>query len=422
MKTQMITVVLVLFIVNAVIAATEYEWVGPDEGLWSNPNNWSPAGTPGTNPTDTIIISGEDLTIIFDTSCSVQSVAFSGNIFLKGELDSIGEPAYVLEGNITNSEKLYIRSIKLGGQLTNNSGAALKLSTITGSININNMGTLNWYMISTLDELSSISNSGMMDIRNPGVLASYGSMVNAGTLSLVNTTLNFYDDATFTNTGIVSGSGYLVVATALSNSGTIKSMLDDLVVVGVGEFINDGRIFNEPGTHLTLSVQGPYTVRNRGQIEAFSGGGVSMFCYPLINEENGYIGFYGGFLRASMQANEFSTLTGRGELIGSLNVSMGAEVELYQSFTITSSLTVQPSAQITLEDAQVLVEGVIQNDGVINLRSSRLIPRGGLQGSGQINWDTSDYNTLTDYNLDGTVNLEDLLTFSQSWLWVSPAQ
>ncbi len=422
MKNQSIGILLVILSANVVMAATSYIWIGPNEGLWSDTNNWYPSGTPGGDPTDTIVISGNPLTVFFDTSCTVESVTFNGDIILKGQLAATGRAGYTLEGNLTNNSKLDISSIKLVGGLINSSQCTLMLREITASFDLDNQGTLKWYLISTLDEFSSINNSGTMNILNPGVVVSYGSMVNTGTIYLVDTTLNFYSGASFTNEGTVYGSGYLFSGTPITNYGSIYSRFADLLVVSPGEFINEGNIFNDPGTHLAIGVQGPFPLRNRALIKASSGGGVSILCTSLINEENGFIDFKGGFLRASVQAEASSTVEGRGELIGTLTAKANSQIYLYKTFTVVSDFVVNSGAAVTVEDAEVLVEGNITNDGVIHLRSSRLIPRGGLFGSGQISWEMSDYNTMTDYNFDGTVDIEDLMTFSQSWLWVSPIQ
>lgn len=423
MKTQVMVVFFTAVCINVGLSASNYHWIGPDSGTWSDPDNWSPPGYPGMDIFDTVEFATDPstpLSVIVDISRSVQSITCTGNIILKGLLSETGESACTLESMIINTAALDIRAVELVGGIINMSGAVLKLREITGSIQLENEGALTWYMTNILDDPSFINNYGLMTVRNPSVLVSYGSMMNTGTVNIENSNLAFYDDATFLNEGTVYGSGYLVSETALSNSGTINSRLDDLVVAGPGEFINEGQLYNEPGTHLAVSVMGPYPVRNFGEIEAYSGGGVSIYCYPLINEDTGYIHLAGGFLRAGIQTEPWSFFEGRGELIGSIDIAPNAVADFYQTLTITCGLTIQASAEITFQDAAVLVEGAIQNEGTIHLKSSRLIPRGGISGGGQVSWEISDYNSMTDFNFDGIVNMEDLAAFSQTWLWESP--
>jgi hypothetical protein len=261
-----------------------------------------------------------------------------------------------------------------------------------------------------------------MLVIDPGVLDSYGSMINTGTVSISFSNLAFEADATLINEGTIYGAGNLMMLdTPLSNSGTIKSMFGDLVVISTGETINDGTLYNEPGTLLFMTTQAVTPLINRGQIRTLSGGGVSLYPSHVTNESGGLIDFKGGFLRAwDIEVKPYSTIQGRGELIGSLYIDPNATADFYRELTITNSLEIDPLAELTIEDGEMLVEGNISNNGTIRLKSSRLIPRGGLSGGGQIIWDISDYNTMTDYNFDGVVNMEDLATFAQTWLWQSP--
>jgi hypothetical protein len=425
MKTQIMVVLFAVSCINAGIAATAYVWSGPDGGLWSQPGNWSPYGAPGTDPADTVQIAADpsiSTTIIADVSCTVQSITSSGKIVIRGTLDSTGSPENTLDGLLTNSGFLDIWNMKIKGQMVNQAGAVMKLREIRGSVQIENYGELRWYFVNVLDEASFITNYSKMLVIDPGVLDSYGSMINTGTVSISFSNLAFEADATLINEGTIYGAGNLMMLdTPLSNSGTIKSMFGDLVVISTGETINDGTLYNEPGTLLFMTTQAVTPLINRGQIRTLSGGGVSLYPSHVSNESGGLIELKGGFLRAlSIEAKPYSTIQGRGELISSLYIDQDATANFYRELTITNYLGIEPSAELTIEDGEMLVEGNISNEGTIRLKSSRLIPRGGLSGGGQIIWDISDYNTMTDYNFDGVVNMEDLATFAQTWLWQSP--
>lgn len=421
MKTRSV-VTWILVCAGLCPAATNYTWVGPDGGFWSNQQNWSPAGSPGLDPDDTVALMAETYqtrTIIVDVSCRVASIFAGGQFVLKGALDSAGDPSYSLESVLSNAFELDIRSLVLKGQVINSGGAVLKLRDLMGSFYLYNQGQVRWYDVNVLDSSSGIVNTGLMSGMDPGALICRGLMVNQGTLTLNSTNVVFENGATLTNEGTISGAGFLQAV--LLNTGIVKSIMGDLTISNLGPLANEGRFFNEPGTHLVFTLFGAEFI-NRGQIQAFSGGGVSVFSSSLINEEPGLVQLSGGFLRApsGLILKPFSSLQGRGELIGPLKIQENASADLYRTVTITRDVTIDPSAELIVADADVLVEGMILNNGILRLKSSRLIPRGGLSGDGQIVWEPSDCNVLTDFNLDGVVNFEDLATFSRTWLWRSP--
>lgn len=425
MKTQIAVLLLSALVLNTAPAATNYIWIGPDKGLWSLPDNWSPNGAPGTDPADTIQINADPhtaSTIIADVSCTVQSVTTTGKVIFRGTLDATGNPENTLHAIVANSTFLDIWDMNLKGQLNNQTGAQMRLRQIRGSLDIVNHGELRWYLINTLEGDSYIANHGMMRLVDPAVLYSYGPMLNTGNISISFATMAFDAGATLTNEGSIYGAGSLfLIDTSLENSGAINSMFGDLLVTSTGDTVNYGWIANQPGTLLFMTTQTNTTVFNYGTIAAMTGGGVNLFPADVANEPGGIIRMQGGFLSARyVEIKAYSAIQGRGELIGFLSIEQDTTADFYSDFAVTRSLYIEPLAKVTVEDGRLLVEGDIDNEGSIRLKSSRLIPRDGIYGDGQILWDISDYNTLTDYNLDGKVNMEDLAVFAQTWLWQSP--
>lgn len=426
MKSQFLIVVFSLFYTTPCVAATIYVWVGPNEGLLSEPSNWNPTGVPGSDPADGVQITADPniaTTITADISCTVQFFDTSGKVVIRGTLDATGRPENTLNTILTNRDSLDIWYMKIEGQIINQAGALMKLrETRNVSLQIDNYGELRWYLINTLDAASFITNYSKMLVIDPGVLDSYGSMMNTGTVSITFSNLAFEAGASLVNEGTIYGAGDLMIMDAsLTNSGTIKSMFGDFLVVCTGPTTNNGTVYNEPGTYLFMTTQQVNPFINNGQIRTYSGGGVSLYPSRLSNESSGLIDLHGGFLRAlSIDVKPYSTIQGRGELISPLTIEQDAAAEFYRELTITGYLDISAGAELTMEDGELLTESDISNEGTIRLKSSRLIPRGELSGSGQVIWDISAYNTLTDYNFDGTVNLQDLATFSQTWLWESP--
>ena len=424
MKIQVVAALQIIACVVSGTAATDYVWNGPDNGSWSEPINWIPNGTPGADLADTVQISAASntvLTIISDVSCAVHSVTTSGHVVIRGTLDSTGRPNITLESSITNSGFLDVWNMNLKGRFNNQSGASVKLREIRGSVELVNEGELRWYFINVLDETSSLTNHGMMHVIDPAALVSYGSMLNTGTVSIGSSNLSFEAGATLSNEGVIYGAGYLLMINAsLVNSGTINSIFGNLVVVSSGDTLNEGYIYNHPGTLLFMTTRSRTSFLNRGHIRVYSGGGVNLFPSTFINESGGLIQLAGGFLKVwDAQIKPYSSIDGRGELIGSLLIEQDATANFHRELTVTDFLELEPLAELSIEDGELLVEGDILNEGTIRLKSGRLIPRGRLLGSGQIIWDISEYNTLTDYNFDGTVNIADLAVFAQTWLWQS---
>lgn len=245
MKTQIFVMLIIVLVINICMSATDYFWDGPDNGLWSEPLNWAPNGTPGTDAADTVQINAAPdttMTIVADVSCSVQSVTTSGHVVLRGKLDSTGRPEITLDNVITNSDFLDIWNMNLKGQITNQSDALMKLREIRGSVELENEGELRWYFINILDDASFMTNHDRMNVVDPGALVSYGSMLNTGNISISFSNLAFEAGATLVNEGGVYGAGaLLLLESSLVNSGTISSAPGDLLVVSTGDTINGNR-------------------------------------------------------------------------------------------------------------------------------------------------------------------------------------
>src|SRR6478672_10338244 len=85
-----LSVISILFTV-AVLPAAAQTWTGNTSGLWTNPGNWSPAGTP---------VSSTSTQLIFEkTSHAVMTNDIPGTMSLNSMTFNLGSNAYSLSGN-----------------------------------------------------------------------------------------------------------------------------------------------------------------------------------------------------------------------------------------------------------------------------------------------------------------------------------
>src|SRR5688572_12265651 len=84
---------------GAAAAATTYSWTGTASALWSNPNNWSPIGTPAAGDTLAFPSGPSILTVSNDLSAGT---SFAGVVFNGGGYTVNGN-GFALAGNMTGS-------------------------------------------------------------------------------------------------------------------------------------------------------------------------------------------------------------------------------------------------------------------------------------------------------------------------------
>lgn len=65
--------------VSTAAQTTNSTYVGPDQGYWNDPNNWSPTGVPNNSGGHTFNVTTADLAVILDIDAAVNSLKLAGD-------------------------------------------------------------------------------------------------------------------------------------------------------------------------------------------------------------------------------------------------------------------------------------------------------------------------------------------------------
>lgn len=225
-------------------------------------------------------------------------------------------------------------------------------------------------------------------------------------------------------TGNISGFGLIYVSSLLKNNGVIQS-LGDLRIGISGQFINsnNGIITNQAVTSINVThIGNPLIMQdmiNTGTMRINSAGGIS-FSAPLRNQSNGSIELLGGTLGTQhLYQSSGALFEGLGNITGDVTIESGGVITLTGTSNIFGNVTIEAGAVLEVRDGTTYIYGDLINNGTIQLTGGRIICKGTFTNNGNLAQQHSSSNSISDYNLDGEVNMIDFAAFAQEWMWQS---
>jgi plastocyanin len=325
-------------------AGTGYTWIGGTDSSWETAANWSPAGIPGTSPTDRATIAGAFVNMGGDHSLATLTLGSGAHRGGGGTLTLTGASTWT-NGSSGPGKTI----VAAGGRLTWNGGTLSQGE-------IENLGSLT---------VASAQLGHPLAGANPAVLDNQGTAVLGGTLTDGNP-----GQAVVQNPGTLSGSG--TIGPPLSNSGLVRAQGGQLEVTGsvtpspgdyeaaAGATLRfSGATTGEAGA----SVSGAGTVEAAGAVEFPSGdaagwavsGTTHVLDKAVLRIGGGTTGalFSEGSLRANLP---FAVAGGTNVLSG--DITSPAEVTV-QGTTTLQSLRIWGSAKLRLQGPATLAEVIL---------------------------------------------------------------
>lgn len=437
-KVLMLTAIVLVFSSFEIQAAVvDSNWVGGEEGLWSEANNWDPAIVPDNNGPNTFAVRIDGGTagveVRLQQNRTINRLDTYGEVGLERRVreedlvlaleEDLDLTLRVLESNngLTNHGFLDIEDVIISGDVLNASGAYLE----GGEVDITDGNLLN-------ESGARINCSEhYLDVHN-GSIYSYGSIVSGpaggpwAEYELQNfDVIEIYgglcsSDQALTNesTGVIKGFGTLFSEEMIQNKGKIHAYGGSLAVGIEGALINTGILANMPPS--LLHIKPAEDLNNQGTIQVFPGGGIGIDC-NLVNEPSAVIELLGGTLAApNITQKAGATFEGFGTIAvaDEILIESGAKIELTGPTNIVGDVNIPASATLEISDGQTLITGHTTCDGTIHLIGGTVIFQGGCDcdDCNIINEAGIDRNHF-DINADGIENFEDFAYFANTWLW-----
>lgn len=422
-KLLVLAVVFGFCVCNAGAEQISSTWVG-DNGLWSEPTNWSPAIVPDNDANtfavtiDSNSIGVDEVNIGLQKSRTIDQLDCYGTTVFSPMTPYRTKLTFADVNGLTNSGDMEIWEIKIDGDVKNLPGSNL----ILGAVDIE--GDLHNHAGATL-EIDCIHETLIWggELRNAGLTKVYEHFLaeykfqNTGRIELfINgiCSTGIFDNST---SGVIIGSG-AVVGEAIQNKGVIYASGGPLVVHSDSSLTNTGILGNKP--LATLHIKPAVDVSNFGTIESNLRGGVVFDC-KLFNEPNAIITLHNGALAAlTITQSADAMFKGFGGITGDVQIEPGGLIELTGPTNVFGDVTIPADATLRISDGQTLITGHTTCEGTIHLIGGTVIFQGGCDCNecNIINEAGIDRNHF-DVNADGAVNLEDYASFAASWLWES---
>jgi hypothetical protein len=425
-KTLLLAAILsILLACNAQGEVTYSTWVGGPSGQWEENDNWDPfefmsegpdnfTGLPGHSYVVTInkpplnideVTIGLYLTHIIDRLDCYGKVRLENwsNHYVRLSIPP-SNPPYPPDVNcLANHGHLEIYRLDIEGDIYNEIGARFinaehgyRLRALEGSIY--NHGSILCAPATDLWADHRFENFGVIEMSGGSCLSRQA----------------------FTNetTGVIHGFGTLYALGGLTeNHGTISAQIGSLFLSSTGSMTNKGILDNYVGATLHI-LPSALHVNNQGTIIVNAAGSVVLDC-NLVNEPNGIIKLLGGTLGATMITQKAgANFAGFGGITGNVIIESNGITKLTGPTNIVGDVEIKDDATLEVSDGLTLITGKTDcNDGTIYMKGGYVIPQGGLTGDCNIIWEPGLYTNVTDFNLDGQVNLKDFAYFADTWLW-----
>lgn len=428
----------------------------PSGGFWKDAANWA-TGTVPTSDDDVIVITDQLHGLTPSYPVTIDVAAFAHSLTLD---DYDTTPGHKVPEVINKS------TLTIGGKLTLNAdakftntlgsyvivGGAIDVQTITrktgvvvtNTSTITNAGTLTLQAGGTIDTLTAIANSGMIDlsggtlvlksdVANTGdgtvqvgadaTLIVDGAVVDGGTVAILGTLefdgTSLIENGTLTNSGTVNVKGTAELADETvdnASSGVIEVLANGWLTIHQGSAVtNAGQIIVDAYGRLVINDA---TIGGAGEVIGTGGGDEG----PVLNAglrgagtitANGEIDLTGGAVLSDgiLNNNAVINVTGSGNAlsnetvvnVGTIEVFVDAALTINQGSTIDNSsgdVVVDDGALLTLDDASIS-GGAIQGTGTIDV-----IGASKIDGGARVSIDTitaNDTLTLDDVAVSGAV-------------------
>ena len=434
MKTKvlmMLAIVLVFSACKVQAAQISVSWDGGGNyNDWDDANNWDPNVVPN-NGTDTYAVTinagtGEVHVGLRQRSTIDQLDCYGEVDLVMGPHDWQNEPVELILVNpngLTNHGELEIDEMEIIGNVTNTAGAMLELCDMEIDGNLYNQAGAMIEVEFENDVEGDLQNEGTLIIPHASDLLVDKNIRNAGLIQLFDGECASYEIFDNNSTGVIRGFGVLYADQLLRNKGEITAYGGSLAVLSEGPLLNTGVLGNNPLS--SLHIKPGEDVNNQGTIEVNAGGGVAFDC-NLVNEPNslvsgpnGVIKLLGGTLAAKMITQaEGAEFEGFGSITADIFIDPNGIIKLTGPTTIVGDVNISAGATLEISDGQTLITGHTTCDGTIHLIGGTVVFQDGCDcdGCNIINEAGIDRN-LFYINADGTVNLKDFASFANTWLW-----
>jgi alpha-tubulin suppressor-like RCC1 family protein len=338
-------------------------------------------------------------------------------------------------GTLSNEGEVELVDMHLQGEIINRADGELELGRqVLISGNIHNQDSAQIHLSAVSEKGTEIegdlTNDGMMMFSPASLLVmekfdnNESNLHNNGVMLIYDGRCEVAGVLQNENTGTIQGFGLLFAGTLFQNDGTIHSMADMRIGLG-GLFVNSntGIIKNAAATSINIvHVTDPATmpdVSNFGTITVNSAGGIS-FSAPLHNQSGGSIELLGGTLGTPhLYQGSGASFEGLGNITGDVTIESGGSMTLTGTSNIFGDVVIEAGATLEVTDGTVYIYGDLTNNGTIQKTGGHIIRKGTFTNNGAVSEQQSDSNSVSDYNLDGHVNVEDFADFAQNWLWQS---
>lgn len=432
-REMLLTVAILAFwACNLQAGQTPCSWVGGEEGLWEDANNWSCGIVPDNNESQTFAITintgTSNVAATLSENHCIDQLGCYGDVELRsGVWNTRFATLTVGPNGLTNYGDLEIENLYIDGNIINTDGATVIFDEehghedrFRGYLYNHAGGFIDIQDSLNFDEVGHLDNAGTITIEWGAKIygGTFTTITNTGTLNLRNALCVSFVEFLNDSNGIIAGSGAVQAEERFENRGTICANTGAIAVVCGGSFINTGILRSNGVTALDIQALAA-DVNNQGTIEINAGGSVTSIS-NLTNKPDAVIKMLGGTLIApTITQSASATFEGFGNITGDVNIDANGLVKLIGSTNIVGNVNVGSGAVLEVRDGITLITGHTTNNGTIRMIGGRVICQGGLTNNGEVIWEPGTYTNQADFNLDGSVDMRDFAEFADTWLWHS---
>jgi hypothetical protein len=391
---------------------------------WDDAENWDPNIVPDNNATNTYAVTINAGT--GEVHVGLRQRSTIDQLDCYGEVDLVMGPhdwqdavdlTLVYPNGLTNYGDLEIGELYIHGNIKNMAEALLELENMEDiGGNLYNQVGATIEVECENDVEGDLKNDGTLVILHASDILVDGQVKNTGQIQIYGGECGVDEIVDNNSTGTIAGFGILYAGQLLRNKGQIYAYGGSLAVACEGPLTNTGTLGNKPLS--SLHIKPAEDVNNFGTIKVNAGGGVTFDC-NLVNEPNGVIQLLGGTLAAALITQTAdANFAGFGTITANLLIDPDGLIKLTGPTNIIGDVNIPVGATLEIGDGQTLITGHTTCDGTIHLIGGTVIFQGGCDcdGCNIINEAGTDRNHF-DINADGIEDFKDFAEFADNWLW-----